>query len=137
MKPKESQFPISHVKKLNNLDERNFVHPGDSEGNIKGGRYEVDHNEYNDKFQATAKFEVPGSKTHYNWGSAPTGTYGYSDPKDMQHTFEYPNEARQAAINNASSEHVRRIKSGELAKEPQTIRKGGVVKIDSNPAKGK
>ena len=137
MKPSESQFPISHVNKLRNIGEDSFTYEGDNEGRVKGGRYEVKDRGYNDKYQATARFEIPGAKTQHNWGAGSTGTTGYSDPKDMQDTFETPNAARQAAVNNASAEHVKNIKSGAFVKESQATRKGGVVKVNSNPVKGK
>lgn len=137
MHPASSQFPISHVNKLRNIGENDFTHEGDSSGKVKGGSYEVKDRGYNDKYEASARFEIPGAKTWHNWGAGSTGTAGYSDPKEMQDTFETPNAARQAAVNDASSEHAKKIKSGAFVKEPQTIRKGGVVKINSNPSKRK
>ena len=137
MKPTESQFPISHVSKLHNIGDEHFKHKGDNEGKVKGGSYEVKDRGYNDKYEASARFEIPGSKTQHNWGSMPAGTTGFSDPEDMQDTFDTPNAARQAAINNASTEHTNKIKSGEYVKEKQFSRKGGTVKINSNPVKGK
>jgi hypothetical protein len=137
MHPKESQFPISHVKKLHNIGEEHFKYEGDNEGKVKGGSYEVIDRGDNDKYEARARFELPGSKTQHNWGTMAAGTTGYSDPAEMQDTFETPNAARQAAVNNASSEHVKNIKSGAFVKEPQATRKGGTIKIDSNPVKGK
>ena len=135
MKPSSSQFPISHVKTLRNMGEDSFQYQGDNEGKVKGGSYEVKDRGYNDKYEAKATFNIPGAKTQHNWGAGPTGTTGYSDPKEMQDTFETPNAARQAAVNNASAEHVQKIKSGAFVKEPQATRKGGVVKINSGKAK--
>lgn len=135
MKPSSSQFPISHVNTLRNMGEDSFRHQGDNEGKVKGGSYEVKDRGYNDKYEANATFNIPGAKTQHNWGAGPTGTTGYSDPKEMQDTFETPNAARQAAVNNASAEHVQKIKSGAFVKEPQATRKGGVVKINSGKAK--
>ena len=135
MNPSSPQFPLSHVKTLRNIGENDFTHEGDSSGRVKGGSYEVKDRGYNDKYEASARFEIPGSKTQYNWGAGSTGTNGYSDPKEMQDTFETPNAARQAAVNDASTEHTKKIKSGAYAKEKQTIRKGGVVKINSGKAK--
>ncbi len=135
MKPSSSQFPISHVKVLRNIGENDFTHEGDSSGKVKGGSYEVKDRGYNDKYEASAKFEIPGSRTQHNWGSMPATSRGYSDPKEMQDTFETPNAARQAAVNNASAEHVKNIKTGAFVKEKQTVRKGGVVKINSGKAK--
>lgn len=138
MKPTESQFPISHVNKLHNIGEEHFKHEGDNEGDLMGnGRYLVADRGYNDKHEASATFEIPGSKNQNNWGTTPARTYGFSDPKHMQDTFDNPNAARQAAVNDASSKHVKAIKEGDFVTEKQSIKKGGVVKINSNPAKGK
>ena len=138
MHPKEPQFPISHVRTLRNMSEDEIrSHASDGEGSVRGGSYHVKDRGYNDKFEASARFEIPGSKTQHNWGPGTTGTTGYSDPKEMQDTFETPNAARQAAVNNASAEHVAKIKNGDFVREPQVVKKGGVVKIDSDPAKGK
>ena len=137
MKPTESQFPISHVNKLHNIGDEHFKHEGDNEGKVKGGSYEVKGRGYNDKYEASARFELPGATTQQKWGATTTGTIGYSDPENAQDTFETPNAARQAAINNASTEHTQNIKSGEYVREPQVTRKGGTIKINSNPVKGK
>lgn len=131
------QFPISHVQKLRNMDEGDFKYPGDNEGDVRGGSYEVQDRGYNDKFAASASFEIPGSKTQYNWGSAPARTTEHSDAENAQDTFDTPNAARQAAVNNASAKHVAKIKNGDFVREEQYPRKGGTVKIDSNPSKGK
>ena len=138
MNPTESQFPISHVRKLRNIEEDDLRGYSDGgEGTVRGGSYEVKGRGYNDKFEAMATMEIPGAKTQYNWGSGPArGTMAHSD-SDAQDTFETPNAARQAAVNNASAEHVKNIKSGAMVNDPQTIKKGGVVKINSNPVKGK
>jgi len=137
MEPNKRQFPLSHVKTLRNIGEDNFQYQGDNEGKVKGGSYEIKDRGYNDKYEAFASFEIPGSKTQKNYGLSPARTSGYSDPENMQDTFDTPNAARQAAVNNASTEHAKNIKSGAFVKEPQTIKKGGVVKIDSNPVKKK
>lgn len=137
MHPKEPQFPISHVRRLGNIEEGDFTHPGDNEGTVRGGSYEVKDRGYNDKYEASASFEIPGSSTQTNWGSMPARTTEHSDAENAQDTFDTPNAARQAAVNNASAKHVARIKNGDFVREEQYPSKGGTVKIDSNPVKGK
>jgi hypothetical protein len=136
--------PISHVQTLRNISandveehkitelrNNDYHHRTDTDYDFKtpsGTSGAIRWDEDSDKYEASASKKLGSQRAA-----------GYSDPKEMQATYSTPNAARQAAVNNASTEFTRKVKSGEFVKEgmDKPVRKGATVKIDSNPAKGK
>ncbi len=136
--------PISHVKTLGNISandveehkihelrKTDYHHRTDTDYDFKtpsGIEGRIRWDEDSDKYEASASKKLGSQRAA-----------GYSDPEEMQATYSTPNAARQAAVNNASTEFNSKVSSGQFVKEgmDKPVRKGATIKIDSNPAKGK
>jgi hypothetical protein len=137
-------FPTSHVKKLGNISandveehkiselrRNDYHHRTDTDYDFKtpsGVEGRIRWDEDSDKYEASATKRLGSQRAA-----------GYSDPEEMQAIHSTPNAARQAAVNNASTEFNSKVSSGQFVKEgmEKPVRKGGTVKINTDPAKGK
>ncbi len=138
------QNPISHVQTLRNISandveehkihelrKNDYHHRTDTDYDFKtpsGVEGRIRWDEDSDKYEASATKK-----------SGRARAMGWSDPEEMQATHSTPNQARQAAVNNASTEFNKKVISGQFVEEgmKQPVRKGETVKINTDPAKGK
>lgn len=136
----QSQFPTSNVNVLRN-ETADYAYDnkwdqGDTpETSFKTSRGSGTIAGHEGEHSASIFMKIPGTKG----GSTDAAGYGSTVDDTGDNYQSTPNKARQVAYNRASADYVKGVKSGQFVKEgnAKEVKKGGTIKINSNPVKGK